>query len=116
MTLSVCLTLDAAAERAVRALWQRLEEAGIATLLTHTHGRHIPHLTLASLRSWDLEPVQKELSEQPLDLPQVVHFDALGSPDRPRPPAASSTNGTRDGGAISSITAGSWLDRWPRRH
>ena len=78
MTLSVCLTLDAAAERAVRALWQRLEEAGIATLLTHTHGRHIPHLTLASLRSWDLEPVQKELSEQPLDLPQVVHFDALG--------------------------------------
>ena len=78
MTLSVCLTLDAAAERAVRGLWQRLEEAGIATLLTHTHGRHIPHLTLASLRSWELEPVQKELSEQPLALPQVVHFDALG--------------------------------------
>jgi len=78
VTLSVCLTLDAAAERAVRALWQRLEETGIATLLTHTHGRHIPHLTLASLRAWDLEPVQKELSEQPLELPQVVRFDALG--------------------------------------
>ena len=78
MTLSVCLTLDAAAERAVRSLWQRLEDAGIATLLTHTHGRHIPHLTLASLRSWELQPVQKELSEQPLELPQVVHFDALG--------------------------------------
>ena len=78
MTLSVCLTLDSAAERAVRALWQRLEEAGIATLLSHTHGRHIPHLTLASLRSWDLESVQQGLSEQPVELPHVVYFHALG--------------------------------------
>ncbi len=78
MTLSVCLTLDAPAERAVHALWERLEEAGIATLLSHTHGRHVPHLTLASLRSWDLESVQHELSEQPLQLPHVAYFDALG--------------------------------------
>jgi 2'-5' RNA ligase len=78
MTLSVCLNLDTAADRAVRALWQRLEEAGIATLLSHTHGRHIPHLTLASLRSWDLESVRQELSAQPVELPHVVYFDALG--------------------------------------
>src|SRR5688500_12480373 len=78
VTLSVCLTLDAAAERAVRALWQRLEDAGIATLFSHTHGRHLPHLTLASLRSWDLESVQQELSEHPLQLPHHVYFDALG--------------------------------------
>ena len=78
MTLSVCLTLDSPAERTVRALWQRLEEAGISTLMSHTHGRHIPHLTLASLRSWDLESVRHELSERPLELPLDVHFDALG--------------------------------------
>ena len=78
MTLSVCLTLDPFAERAVRAVWQRLEEDGISTLLSHTHGLHIPHLTLASLRSWDLTSVQRELSGTPVDLPHVVHFDALG--------------------------------------
>ena len=78
MTLSVCLTLDPSADRTVRALWQRLEGAGIATLLSHTHGRHIPHLTLASLRSWDLTAVQRELSGTSVDLPHVVHFDALG--------------------------------------
>jgi len=78
VTLSVCLTLDVAAERTVRALWQRLEEAGISTLLSHTHGHHVPHLTLASLRSWDLESVQRELSERPVELPLAVHFDALG--------------------------------------
>jgi len=78
VTLSVCLTLDTAAERTVRSLWQRLEDAGISSLLSHTHGRHVPHLTLASLRSWDLESVQRELSEPPVELPLVVHFDALG--------------------------------------
>jgi len=78
VTLSVCLMLDVAAERTVRALWQRLEEAGVSTLLSHTHGHHVPHLTLASLRSWDLDAVQQELSEQPVELPQVVYFDALG--------------------------------------
>ena len=78
MTLSVCLTLDANADRAVRALWQRLEDAGVATLLSHTHGRHVPHLTLASLRAWDLETVQRELSDQRVELPEDVYFDALG--------------------------------------
>ena len=78
MTLAVCLTLDPAADRAVRALWQRLEESGISTLLSHTHGNHVPHLTLASLRSWDLEPLERELRALPEHGPQVVHFDALG--------------------------------------
>jgi 2'-5' RNA ligase len=78
VTLSVCLILDARSERAIRALWQRLEDADVPTLLSHTHGHHIPHLTLASLRSWDLEAVTRELSSLPAASPQVVHFDALG--------------------------------------
>ena len=49
MALSVCLLLDERADRAVRALWRRLEDAGVGSLLTHTHGRHRPHLTLTSL-------------------------------------------------------------------
>lgn len=78
MTLAVCLTLDRTAERAVRGLWQRLEDAGVTTLLSHTHGRHVPHVTLASLRSWDLDTVHRELSRLPAPSPQVVWFDALG--------------------------------------
>lgn len=78
MTLAVCLTLDRTAERAVLGLWQRLEEAGVSTLLSHTHGHHVPHLTLASLRSWDLDTVHRDLSLLPAPAPQVVWFDALG--------------------------------------
>ena len=78
MTLSVCLTLDLASERAVRALWQRLEDAGVRTLLSHTHGHHVPHLTLASLRSWNLETLGPELTRLPPMPREVVHFDALG--------------------------------------
>jgi 2'-5' RNA ligase len=78
MTLSVCLTLDAEADRVVRSLWRRLEVAGVTTLLSHTHGHHVPHLTLASLRSWDLATVRQELARQPVRLPRIVHFDALG--------------------------------------
>jgi 2'-5' RNA ligase len=49
VALSVCLLLDERADRAVRALWLRLEDAGVGSLLSHTHGRHRPHLTLTSL-------------------------------------------------------------------
>lgn len=48
-SLSVCLLLDEEAERAVRRLWRRLEEDGVPTLATYTHGRHVPHLTLADV-------------------------------------------------------------------
>ncbi|MET0838527.1 MAG: 2'-5' RNA ligase family protein [Marmoricola sp.] len=78
MTLSICLTLDGPSDRAVRALWRRLEDAGVPTLASHTHGRHVPHLTLASLRSWDLEALGPELAGlRPLE-PETVAFDAVG--------------------------------------
>jgi 2'-5' RNA ligase len=78
MSLSVCLLLDPAADRAVRRLWQRLEDDGVPTLLTHTHGRHVPHLTFASLLSYDVSEVRAALEALPAAGTTVLHFDALG--------------------------------------
>jgi 2'-5' RNA ligase len=49
MSLSVCLLLDARSDAAVQRLWARLEADGVRTLASHTHRRHVPHLTLASV-------------------------------------------------------------------
>ena len=76
MSLSVCLLLDDRSDRAVRQLWRRLEDAGLTTLLSHTHGRHVPHLTLASLLSYDLEEVRAALTERPQREPTDLHLDA----------------------------------------
>lgn len=84
MTLSVCLLLDRASETRVRRLWDRLEEAGIATLATHTHGRHVPHLTFASLLSADLDPVVGALAMLPAREPVRLRFDGLGMFPRSR--------------------------------
>jgi 2'-5' RNA ligase len=78
MSLSVCLLLDAAADRAVRRLWHRLEDDGVSTLSTHTHGRHVPHLTLASLLSYDLAEVRGALQALPEGPVTPLQFDALG--------------------------------------
>ena len=78
MALSVCLLLDPVGERAVRRLWTRLETQDVATLLTHTHGRHLPHLTLASLRSYDLVAVQDALGCLPVAEPTTLQLDGLG--------------------------------------
>lgn len=58
MALAICLLFDAAGERVVRGLWARLESLGVRSPLTHTHGRHHPHLSLAVARSWDLDRVR----------------------------------------------------------
>jgi len=78
VALSVCLLLDDRADRTLRSLWQRLEAAGIPTLLTHTHGHHLPHLTLASLLDYDLEAVRATLTALPVQQPGPVLLDALG--------------------------------------
>jgi hypothetical protein len=64
VALALCLLFDARSERLVRQLWARLEEAGVGTLQTHTHGRHHPHLSLAVLREWD-EPAVLGALPQP---------------------------------------------------
>jgi 2'-5' RNA ligase len=78
VALSVCLLPNEQTDRAVRRLWQRLEDAGVSTLLTHTHGRHVPHLTLASLLSYDIDAVRCALTALPDGGPLITDIDALG--------------------------------------
>jgi 2'-5' RNA ligase len=44
--VSIELLLDEATERAVRAEWQRLAEAGLSSMAAHTASSNRPHLTL----------------------------------------------------------------------
>lgn len=74
MGLAVCLLFDARSDLLMRQLWSRLEDAGVSTLATHTHGRHYPHLSYAVLRSWDLERAQEAIAALPAAEPaQLAH-------------------------------------------
>ena len=63
--LAVCWLFDDPGERFIRGLWRRLEDNGIPTPLTHTHGRHWPHLSLAVVRDWEFDSVQDRLAQLP---------------------------------------------------
>ena len=92
MALAVCLLPDERGEALMRGLWARLEDDGIATLQTHTHKRHVPHLTYASLRTYDEDRVADALAALPEAEPLALHVDALGMFRRSRcwlAPAAS---------------------------
>lgn len=93
-SLSVCLLLDEAADRAVRRLWRRLEDDGVPTLATYTHGRHVPHLTLADVGVAGLDEVRDALATMPAYQPVPTVFAAFGAFTRSRcslVPAASAT-------------------------
>ncbi|HZX06687.1 2'-5' RNA ligase family protein [Kribbella sp.] len=79
MALAVCLLFDRRTDRLLRALWDRLEDLGVPTLKSHTHGRHVPHLSLSVLREWDRDEVTKAV--RPLLAAQrpELYFDALGT-------------------------------------
>jgi 2'-5' RNA ligase len=62
MALALCLLFEPRADRLVRQIWERLEGRGVSTLLTHTHGRHHPHLSLAVLRAWDPDRLRAGLA------------------------------------------------------
>lgn len=79
MALAVCLLFDRPTERVLRQLWQRLEARGVQTPATHTHGRHVPHLSMAVLRSWDLETVRAAVEALPDAGPATVRFDAVAA-------------------------------------
>lgn len=115
MALAVCLLLDDSSDRAVRALWQRLESAGIPTLLTHTHGRHVPHLTLASLLSCDVDAVAAALTGLPAAEPTPLHLDALGMFRRSRcwlaPAAAEGLVGRQEACVAAVQSTGAQLHR-----
>lgn len=78
VALAVCLLFDERSERALRLLWHRLETAGISTLLSHTHGHHVPHLSYAVLRTYDVDAVAVALAALPDGGPVGLHFDGLG--------------------------------------
>lgn len=78
MALSVCLLLDPVADRAVRRLWAQLEEHGIPTLLTHTHRQHVPHVSYAVYRTFDVEAVLDHVTALPAGGPVELRFDVVG--------------------------------------
>ncbi len=78
MALAVCLLFDSRAERLLRQLWHRLEDLGVPSLATHTHGRHVPHLSYAVLRKWDLPAVSAAIGSLPSAPPIAMQFDAVG--------------------------------------
>lgn len=65
MALAVCLLFDPRGDLLLRNLWARLEEDGVRTLQTHTHGRHHPHLSYAVLLAWDMDRVRAALATLP---------------------------------------------------
>lgn len=79
VALAVCLLFDPATDRAVRALWSRLEERGVPTLAEHTHGLHVPHLSYVVLLDWDLPAVLSALDGLPDRGSFELRFDAIGA-------------------------------------
>ncbi len=78
VALAVCLLFDRKTERAIRALWDRLESVGVPSLRSHTHGRHVPHLSYAVLRTWDVASVSAALGELDGGGPVELSFDGIG--------------------------------------
>lgn len=84
MALSLCLLLDETADQAVRRLWRQLEDDGLPSLPSHTHGRHVPHVTLAALTSARWEELREIVPVLPVAAPEPVVFQALGAFTRSR--------------------------------
>jgi 2'-5' RNA ligase len=84
VALAVCLLFDDRADTAVRRLWSRLDELGLPSLATHTHGRHVPHLTYASLLDADPDAVLAALGQLPDGEQLTLHLDAFGTFRRSR--------------------------------
>jgi 2'-5' RNA ligase len=78
VALAVCLLFDRKSERAVRALWDRVEEQGVGSLRSHTHGRHVPHVSYAVLRQWDQVAVTDALARIDGGEPVDISFDGVG--------------------------------------
>jgi 2'-5' RNA ligase len=108
MALAVCLLFDQRTDRALRRLWDRLEDLDVPTLRSHTHGGHVPHLSYAVLRDWRLDDVRKQVEELPSGPPLDLHFDALGTFRRGRSwlvPAVTSDLVLRQERVVSALAA-----------
>lgn len=78
MALAVCLLFDRRSERAIRALWDRIEQEGVPSLRSHTHGLHVPHVSYAVLRRWDQAAVTAALADLADGSPVELSFDGVG--------------------------------------
>ncbi len=78
MALAICLLFDRRSERAIRGLWDRLEAVGVPSLRSHTHGRHVPHLSYAVLRTWDRDAVTAALAGLGSGDPVELIYDGVG--------------------------------------
>jgi hypothetical protein len=108
MALAVCLLFDARTDRTLRRLWDRLEDLGIPSLRSHTHGGHVPHLSYTVLREWCLEEVRERVEALPSGPPLTLHFDALGTFRRGRSwlvPAVTSDIAARQERVVSAVAA-----------
>jgi len=79
VALGVCLLFDGRTERALRNLWDSLEERGVPTLRSHTHGLHHPHLSYVVLLQWELAAVREAVTALPNGGQFHLTFDAVGA-------------------------------------
>jgi hypothetical protein len=108
MALAVCLLFDVRTEQRLVALWRALEEGGVPTLLTHTHGRHVPHLSYVVLREYDVDRVRRAAAGLPDAPPLSLHFDAVAWFRRGRAslvPAVSGALVTRQQQVVDAVAA-----------
>jgi hypothetical protein len=78
VALAICLLFDGKSERAIRALWDRVEELGVSSMSSHTHRRHVPHVSYAVLRRWDLATVRAAVATLGAGPPVELTFDGVG--------------------------------------
>ncbi|WP_324649299.1 2'-5' RNA ligase family protein [Georgenia sp. H159] len=108
MALAVCLLLTPADERAVRGLWRRVEDAGVPSMVSHTHGLHAPHLSYAVLRSFDVTAVRTAVTALPDGGPLPLHLSAVATAPRGRVwlvPAPSAELVRRQRDVVDAVTA-----------
>jgi 2'-5' RNA ligase len=108
MALAVCLLFDRRTDRALRALWDRLEELGVPTLASHTHGRHVPHLSYAVIHDGDADAVLPAVRTLPDGGPVALRFDGLGMFRRGRSwlvPAVASEIVRRQEAVVAAVRA-----------
>lgn len=108
MALAVCLLLAPEDERALRGLWRRVEDAGVPSMVSHTHGSHVPHLSYAVLRSYDVATVRAAVSALPDGGPLTLHLSAVATAPRGRAwlvPAASAELVRRQREVVTAVTA-----------
>jgi hypothetical protein len=76
----IVLLLDGDAEAAVRACWRRLDQAGVPSLTTYTHRRHVPHISLVVAERIEVGEWLRKLREEWFSGPPVsVELGPVGT-------------------------------------